>query len=501
MGLESLAWRLAGAPIYFAWDHVSSLVTAGLFAAALWTYHPIAASRVMGAISNAISRWGLIALNGLMYYPFALPATAWSDVAIKMSHTNERFWAWLSPHLARYCSIPPVESFSYSTTASFNPASEIRLLKLHRKFPLLQLSAELISYPLSSAPSYHAISYVWAHGPQHSRNMLLNGGHFSVRANVYDILANCSSIFRPHFIWIDTICIDQGNITEKSLQVRAMQDIYAKAAHVLVCLGGTWSHPALSSVYELQLIERTFGMDFLRAHVTAFRELQKDNPYLRARIQGLVEIMLHPWFSRVWVMQETVVATHVTFFWGGSPLEWGELYAWQRILCDRVVFSNLTSCSQQSWANLEQMLSPFLGFLSLSFIVANRAERSSLGPNRLSYVLRVFGEKDATEPIDKVVALVGMTAESKDGRLQHLIDYLSRPREDFMLDVANYLLDTGQALEVMDLAGLRQQSRISELPSWAVDWTAKRSGMPLNSQFANQELQYHSSDYHPGRIR
>jgi len=37
--------------------------------------------------------------------------------------------------------------------------------------------------------------------------------------------------------WIDSICIDQQNLTEKSSQVSMMGEIYGSAAHVNFCLG------------------------------------------------------------------------------------------------------------------------------------------------------------------------------------------------------------------------------------------------------------------------
>ncbi|KAF1970405.1 HET-domain-containing protein, partial [Bimuria novae-zelandiae CBS 107.79] len=179
--------------------------------------------------------------------------------------------------------IPPLPNFSYDSAPNFDPTTQIRLLKLHRRVPFFEVSAELVSCAIEEAPTYYAISYVWSYGRQDFRTITLNGMSFKIRRNVYDILNRCSSFLGPQTIWIDTICIDQSNNDEKTFQVRAMQDIYSTAEHVLVCLGN--------------------GPEY----VAQFFERRKTDPWLAARIDALQELLQHPWFRRVWVIQEAVV--------------------------------------------------------------------------------------------------------------------------------------------------------------------------------------------------
>ncbi|KAK1759672.1 heterokaryon incompatibility [Echria macrotheca] len=509
--LVPFGWLVMKSAVVWSWNNMPVVITFGLvFGTSCW-YFPTALRRLVGAMFNAVTLWSLILLNSAMYYAMASPRIASRHAAAVVARIHNIIWTcWAASVSAKYASMPPPPGpFSYLADGpGFDAASEIRLLELQRRVPFLPLSAKLVSYPLRGGtrtpPPYHAISYVWAHGPQDMRTMLLNGKIFRVRGNVHDILLSCSSFYGPRLVWIDTICINQGDEDEKTRQVREMQTIYARAAHVIICLGGTWAAPALSLVTELQWVQKMWGADYLRGHVAQFRERCRIDPYLRARVRGLVgDIMGHPWFSRVWVVQEAVVAKNATFFYGGAPIQWSELYGWQRTLCDGPVLTSLVgvlSMSSPSRGPLGSAISGFLGFLSMSFIVAYRMEYFHLGPNRLGHVLRVFGDKDAGEALDKVFALVGMTAESEDERLKNLINY-KRPREEALLDVANYLLDTGQTLDVIDLTGLRQPGRIPSLPSWAVDWTATRSGMPLNNPFAPQHLKYSASGEKPSNVR
>ncbi|KAM6523074.1 hypothetical protein FSOLCH5_003694 [Fusarium solani] len=499
-GLVILAWRITKLVVYHSWNHFPVIILTSLFIRTSWWYIPTAWRGKPKVLLDAITLWPIMGLTALMYAAVVAAASVWRHTATAVRSINQTIWTSTAPYQNKFAGVPPLAAFDYSSLPDFDPATEIRLLKLHRKFPFLQLSAELVSWPLHSAPPYHAISYVWAHGPQDMRHMTLNGMWFRVRGNVHDILVNCSSVFGPRFVWIDTICIDQGNLTEKTVQVRAMQNIYSKAAHVLICLGGTWSLPALSLVGELQTLDRLWGRDYVHGHVSGFFQRRRIDPYLCTRVKALVDLMQHPWFSRVWVVQEAVVASRATFFYGGTPIPLMDLYGWQTILCDGQVLTPLAAFVSGPGESPQSGVSEILGFLSLSFIVAYRMELAMLGPAHLSHVLRVFGEKHATMHQDKVFALIGMAKESSDATLKQLIDY-SRPAEDVLLDLGNYLVDVGQALDVFDLAGLRQRGRNPSLPSWAVDWTAIRAGMPLNSTFQPSERQYHAARDMPARVR
>ncbi len=41
----------------------------------------------------------------------------------------------------------------------------------------------------------------------------------------------------PHHVWIDALCINQGDLDEKSSQIPMVYDIYAKSRHVVMWLG------------------------------------------------------------------------------------------------------------------------------------------------------------------------------------------------------------------------------------------------------------------------
>ena len=259
----------------------------------------------------------------------------------------------------------------YSAVPDFDARRQIRLLKLHRKIPFLDVSGELVSCTLKEVPQYHAISYVWNYGSQEILTMKLNEMTLEVNANVYDIITRCSSFFREHYIWIDTVCIDQKSTSEKTLQVRTMQEIYGSAVHVLVCLGTGPASLALTLMEELRLVRVMLGNAAVPAYLAICFERRKLDFYLDARIKALQALLQHPWFRRVWVVQEVVVPRKVTFFYGQRVLSWEKFYEKLDPISGPFVslFAGLAPGD-----NFLEAGSPYSGFLSMGFIGKYRKE-------------------------------------------------------------------------------------------------------------------------------
>jgi hypothetical protein len=102
--------------------------------------------------------------------------------------------------------------------------------------------------------TYTCLSYVWDPTELGSHVILLNNRPFFVRKNLWDFLSvaslnkiNLAVDRRDRFtfdfsqatksLWIDALCIDQENVSERNHQVQQMGEIYSYAQHVLAWLG------------------------------------------------------------------------------------------------------------------------------------------------------------------------------------------------------------------------------------------------------------------------
>lgn len=83
---------------------------------------------------------------------------------------------------------------------------------------------------------YQALSYTWGHA---TANQLieLNGTPFRIRDNLWDFLHHAREEGLTGYLWIDALCINQSQVSERNHQVGMMEDIYSQAECVIVWLG------------------------------------------------------------------------------------------------------------------------------------------------------------------------------------------------------------------------------------------------------------------------
>jgi hypothetical protein len=109
----------------------------------------------------------------------------------------------------------------------------------------------------------------------------------------------------PQRLWIDSICINQKDEIEKAEQVGMMKDIYRRASRVIVWLGEDSEHTVagfrmlygMSSLYGLETAE---VKDLVSSLVL--------DDYFRSHWIALGNLLLRPWWYRVWAVQEICLA-------------------------------------------------------------------------------------------------------------------------------------------------------------------------------------------------
>jgi hypothetical protein len=89
---------------------------------------------------------------------------------------------------------------------------------------------------LSNNPDYEALSYVWG-DPHNTKQIILSDKKFNVTTTLEAALRRLRHSRKPRLLWIDALCIDQGNVSERISQVQQMGAIYRSAREVVVWLG------------------------------------------------------------------------------------------------------------------------------------------------------------------------------------------------------------------------------------------------------------------------
>jgi hypothetical protein len=191
------------------------------------------------------------------------------------------------------------------------------------------------------AQKYEALSYVWGDASLRAP-ITVNGKELLITTNFHAYLNRLCHIYELRTIWVDTICIDQSNPDERSAQVQLMAQIYQQATRLLIWLGeeGEYTDIAFTAIRKIALRPVLTGRskgNGVDRHA-AFKDIHHTFSSL-ARMFGLVNFKLwdlskegitaiestfrfRSWWTRVFVIQEIVVAKAATVICGSITIAW-----------------------------------------------------------------------------------------------------------------------------------------------------------------------------------
>lgn len=278
---------------------------------------------------------------------------------------------------------------------SYSPLQEgcFRLLRISKASDA-NIVIELKQFPIKESPEYFALSYVCGNG-ELDHTIDVDGSRLSVTQNLFaSILAIDSFLeqcnLRNAWIWIDAVCIDQANLEEKAKQVLLMDRVYRGARLVLIWFGELsgydltsyqileWccvygaaklhhaeqrnepsmrsdaqrqsdeclerllpkaniSRSSLEALFQaVDILSRTNELETTTEDFDAFllssagKHLfgREDQVWLR-----LLTFLSHPWFSRIWTIQEIRLAKSAYLITQQSHVLWDFIIWFRGVLC------------------------------------------------------------------------------------------------------------------------------------------------------------------------
>ncbi|KAH0541689.1 hypothetical protein FGG08_003852 [Glutinoglossum americanum] len=350
---------------------------------------------------------------------------------------------------------------------------EVRLLKLMRRKPFTEVRCELTHVILDAAPPFEAISYTWGRSKPRFR-IHVNGSQLKITPEAHEILLCRQSFLGTKLLWIDAVCIDQGNLNERGRQVRIMRDIFERASRVVAWLGPRRKARNASSARATWM-----NLVFLKF---MFHYSSEDFGRMIALGAGpghgaAAELFGHSWFSRAWVVQEVAVAKTLHVMYGGICINWEVIAEVVSILSDPVVAgpSQAVNPSTFTWNRL-------LNLANAGTMLVRRRETRLQTPWSLADALTDTACFEATDPRDKVFALLDLTAQRNEISL--IPDY-SIPFQDVYIETMRVLLSLERPLRVLPFAGIGYP-RFKDLkgeqvpPTWVPDWRfTKKSALGM----------------------
>jgi hypothetical protein len=152
-------------------------------------------------------------------------------------------------------------------------------------------------------PEFTAVSYTWDHPAIPVSSIVVSDSpacSLSLSRTLHELFEELRGRNeRNSALWIDALCIDQGNPAERAAQVAMMDRVFSSAWRVMVWLG------------------------------PSTRETIPDGEVgdVRASLEGILSaVLVRPWFRRIWVVQEASLNRNVQVLCGSDSTDVGELH-------------------------------------------------------------------------------------------------------------------------------------------------------------------------------
>lgn len=265
-------------------------------------------------------------------------------------------FTYISHNLRPSLMSPAPNSPGYQYDTLQDNTRTIRLLSIQGEG---DINCTLQTILLSEAPPYIALSYAWG-PPQPTAIITLNCHPHATRYNLWTALKalskhgvpgldeNRAAVCPRHF-WMDYLCINQSDVGEKNHQVAMMKDVFSQARYVVAWLGEADIHSSDA------IMDSANTTNMLGAPDTAQNSPVRDSLGKRLSEPFSYDDSLfkRPYWSRLWVVQEIMLARRVIFMCGSKGCGWFELSVWHH----RASFKCLTSGIPSS---MKYAHSPFL---------------------------------------------------------------------------------------------------------------------------------------------
>ncbi|KAF5006581.1 hypothetical protein FDECE_7056 [Fusarium decemcellulare] len=354
--------------------------------------------------------------------------------------------------------------------------------------------------------TYEALSYTWGNDQASDKKVVqitAKGAsqQLSISQNLHNALVALRRSNKSRFIWADAICINQGDAKERSQQVRLMGKIFGDAWRVVIWVGdrddrcccderlletrlgsltealsgicftvNTWlaqqGHIDIKATYSTVSASGTPSEedhhDFEDCGDGAAQSLWGFDQNIRSSVLQFFE---RRWFSRIWVIQESVLARNAVVQVGPYQISWD----WVGIAAAILVHTPFLSSDGLQRETIPTEITNAYLMYRLS------ASQTYFEPLRFSFaqLLQLTRRFKSKERRDKIYALMGLPATDSVAELI-VPDYRKETRtQKIYEDIAWLILGSKWPLRLLSGTGTFGASEHSG-PSWIPSWHKPR---------------------------
>jgi hypothetical protein len=370
---------------------------------------------------------------------------------------------------------------------------QFRLLEIEPSQDLnLPAKCAIRTVQVGDAPPYRALSYVWG-DRSHLCEITINNIQRQVTQNLATALRYIRDYTRSVVLWADAICINQDDIEERSQQIKIMRDIYCNAEKVVVWAG----EEDEDTIYAINIF-REWDRQIAKVGGNFYEALRIDclpsELFAESVLDSLSKLLFRSIWSRVWIFQEVVSAHKGCIKWGKTELDF-EMVVQVMLefsgISDMVFKVGHLSETQLKKVHMLQLIENMANSkLGPAVMLAAREayqhpDKAAGGAFKLSNLLRITRELRATDPRDKIFALMGIAQDSES---LVSINYAT-PIHCLYRTLAANIMREEKNVNLLSYAIGSSSERAAEytLPSWVPDWPN------IKPQFLPNDGQYNAS--------
>jgi len=373
---------------------------------------------------------------------------------------------------------PPEKPWEYYTyTALSEETSMIRLVELFPGETTDQIRCHIHHMDLDNLPrspsnsfqriTYEALSYTWD-SQIFYQFVWCDDKVLPITQNLFNALKRIRQPGSSTLLWIDAICINQTNIAERNNQIGLMRQIFNRASQVVAWLGGEDpdTKSAFALVEKISAATTSVTPEAIRDNFWTPRFMESMGlPQLPStQWYTLSKLFGRPYFKRIWVVQELVVATNVIARYGSLTIRWehidhvGRLLlatGWRQAFNIRSRTSPRAPVFQKTISNIKRSFSELQGGRGMS----------------LGLLLCVTRRFLATDLRDKVVALVGLANNVTAQNAQPILPNYLKSTVNVYTDVTGFSVVQERSLTLLSAVEDVSDRHIANLPSWVPDYS------------------------------
>ena len=339
---------------------------------------------------------------------------------------------------------------------------EIRLLHLspHQDIEA-RLEGRLEVVPLDTHLQFQSLSYVWGQSITASEPLHLGDSTLEITLNLLDALRAVRSRDVRYPIWCDRICINQDDLDERNRQVQLMRRIFIKASMVNIWLGPEFL--GTSAAFAL-LRDLADGKPF-----SALLQTNGTTPSMR--VECLIEAFKHPWWRRLWTIQEALLAKLALVHCGSWTVDLETIFhafelLWNQLVQQAPLLRKI--CGADALHDLTRQLELTVRRLHVtrSLVLSQTpSEQRSFrdDPSKWPMVMHNCAWSEATDAREKVYGTLGLFSTAL---LE--VDYSLSLSQTYSKSTFAMIKRLGNLAILTQTVS--QRSIDNGLPSWVPDW-------------------------------